>query len=346
VSSRWLRLLAAAAVLALLLWRVGAGPFVDGLRLVDGWSLMWACAISGITTVCCAWRWHLVSRGLGVPVPLASGVAAYYRSQFLNLTTPGGVAGDVHRAVRHGREVGDVGRSARAVVWERSAGQVVQVVLTVVVLLVAPSPVHDAARWLAVALAVAALVGVVVGRAMVRTGTRADGRDRHSLLARTSVALVADVRDGLLAARAWPGVVLASVVVVVGHTTTFLVAARTAGSSRPWTELVPLALLVLAAMALPLSLGGWGPREGVAAWAFAAAGLGAALGVTTAVVYGVLVLVASLPGAVVLLVQSRRGPTAPQLDVGLADPGAATAGAVRGPVASPAAVPGGGGDRG
>ncbi|MGJ3561879.1 hypothetical protein ACR6C2_41015 [Streptomyces sp. INA 01156] len=28
-------------------------------------------------------------------------------------------------------------------------------------------------------------------------------------------------------------------------------------------------------MALPLNVGGWGPREGVAAWAFGAAGLGA-----------------------------------------------------------------------
>ena len=35
-------------------------------------------------------------------------VAAYYRSQFLNLTLPGGVAGDVHRAVRHGREIGRI----------------------------------------------------------------------------------------------------------------------------------------------------------------------------------------------------------------------------------------------
>jgi len=51
---------------------------------------------------------------------------------------------------------------------------------------------------------------------------------------------------------------------------------------------------------------GWGPREGVAAWAFAAAGLGAAQGVATAVVYGVLVFVASLPGAVVLLLGMRR----------------------------------------
>ena len=55
------------------------------------------------------------------------------------------------------------------------------------------------------------------------------------------------------------------------------------------------------AMAIPLNIGGWGPREGVAAWAFAAAGLGAAQGVAAAVVYGVMALVATLPGAVVLV---------------------------------------------
>jgi hypothetical protein len=65
--------------------------------------------------------------------------------------------------------------------------------------------------------------------------------------------------------------------------------------------LLPLALLVLLAMAVPISIGGWGPREGAAAWAFALAGLGAAAGVTTAVIYGVLALVASLPGAIVLV---------------------------------------------
>ena len=57
---------------------------------------------------------------------------------------------------------------------------------------------------------------------------------------------------------------------------------------------------MLLAAALP-NVGGWGPREGVTAWAFAAAGLGASLGVATAVVYGVMVFVASLPGAAVLV---------------------------------------------
>jgi hypothetical protein len=78
--------------------------------------------------------------------------------------------------------------------------------------------------------------------------------------------------------------------------------------------MLPITLLVMMAMVLP-SVGGWGPREGVAAWAFGVAGLGAHRGVTTAVVYGVMVIVACLPGAVVLVVswfRRTRRPAASQ----------------------------------
>jgi glycosyltransferase 2 family protein len=78
--------------------------------------------------------------------------------------------------------------------------------------------------------------------------------------------------------------------------------------------MLPLALLVMAAAVLP-NVGGWGPREGVTAWAFAAAGLGASRGVATAVVYGVMVFAASLPGAAVLVAAwARRTRSAPWLD--------------------------------
>jgi hypothetical protein len=260
----WARLAGAAGTLGVLIWRLGTGPFVDGLRTVDGRALGAAVGIAALTTVCCAWRWTIVAGGLGVDLPLRGAVAAYYRSQFLNLTLPGGVVGDVHRGVRHG---------LRAVVLERCAGQVVQVVLTVGVLLALPSPVHSLVPAAAAVAVAVALVGVV-------------------LVARARTAL---------GARAWLGIAVASALVVAGHALTFLIAARTAGVSAPASQLLPLALLVLVAAALP-SVGGWGPREGATAWVFGAAGLGAQLGVETAVVYGVMVLFASLPGAAVLVV--------------------------------------------
>jgi len=109
-----------------------------------------------------------------------------------------------------------------------------------------------------------------------------------------------DIHDGLLAPRALPAIALASVLVVLGHALTFLIAARAAGATGPPSQMLPLALLAMTAMVLP-GIAGWGPREGATAWVFGAAGLGADAGVATAVVYGVVVLVASLPGALVLV---------------------------------------------
>ena len=149
---RWARPVIAAAALAVVIWRLGSGPFLDGVRALDGRALLAAAAIFFVSTVCCAWRWKIVARGLGVRLSLPAAVAAYYRGLFLNVTLPSGVAGDIHRGISHGRDVQDVGRALRAVVWERTAGQVVQVVLTISVLLVLPSPVRSYMPLVAVAL--------------------------------------------------------------------------------------------------------------------------------------------------------------------------------------------------
>ncbi|MFC5924390.1 lysylphosphatidylglycerol synthase transmembrane domain-containing protein [Micromonospora vulcania] len=297
----WARAVGGAGLLAVLLWQVGSGPFLAGVRLIDAPALAAALFIGVLTTVCAAWRWSLVAGGLGVRLPMATAVAHCYRAVFLNATLPGGVLGDVHRAVRHGRDAGDLGRGIRAVDWERTAGQVVQVAVALVVLAAFPSPVRPYLPIAAVLLTAAGLAGLLLARVLPYAG-----RSRWARALRTAVA---DVRAGLLARRTWFGVLLASAVMVAGHLATFLVAARTAGSDAPLSRLLPLTLLALLAMGLPLNIAGFGPREGVAAWAFGAAGLSAAEGVATATVYGALVLVASLPGAAVLLARRTRIPT-------------------------------------
>lgn len=289
----WARPIAPVLVLAVLVWRLGTGPFIDGVRVIDSRALAQASAIALLTTVCAAWRWKIVARGLGIELSLPNAVAAYYRSQFLNVTVPGGIVGDVHRGISHGRESSDVSRGLRAVAWERSAGQAVQLVVTVVVLLVLPSPVRWAMPVVAIGAVVVVVAALLVARALPRGNRRRAARLRS--------AVGRDIRDALLARGAWRGIALASALIVAGHALTFMVAARTAGSTASPAQMLPIALLAMAGMVLP-SAAGWGPREGVAAWAFAAAGMGAQRGVTTAVVYGVMVFVACLPGAVVLVV--------------------------------------------
>jgi GTP cyclohydrolase II len=297
-----LRLAAGVIVLWFLVRQLGAAPFEDGLRAVTWQAVLAAVTLTVLTTVCSAWRWRVVARALGADIDLPGATGAYYRSLFLNSVLPGGILGDVHRAVAHGRRAGDVAQGVRAVAWERLCGQVIQAVVTAVVLLTLPSPVRPALPYVLAGIAGVAGCAVLVVRVAAHRG--------QSRPARAARAIAADLRRGLLVAGVWPQVTLASLLVVAGHTATFVVAARVAGSTAPLGELIALLMVVQIAAGIPLSIGGWGPREGIAAWAFAAAGLGAANGVTAATLYAVLMLASVAPGAGLLLrdaVRRRRG---------------------------------------
>ncbi len=292
------RLLGGVLILAVVVWRVGPGPFLDGLRGLGPGTLLAAMAIGALTTFFSAWRWRVVAEALGAGLPMADATAAYYRSQVLNSVLPGGVLGDVHRGLRHGIDAGDLGCGLRAVFWERVAGQMVQAGVAVVVLLALPSPVQAATPALVAAGAAAAGILLLSGRGMVRHGP--------VRLAGAFHAAAVEGRGVLLRPPTVRPVLITSLLVVGGHVGVFLLAARAAGVDGTPQQLLPLALIVLLAAGIPLNVGGWGPREGAAAWIFSATQWGAGAGAAVATAFGALTLVAVLPGAVLLLADRRQ----------------------------------------
>src|SRR6478609_3874251 len=184
----WARahVLGGLAIVGVVGWRLGAGPFLDGLRAVDLGSITVAAVITCVTTAACAWRWQVVALGLGVELSLSRAIAAYYRSQFLNTVLPGGVLGDVHRGVDHGRATGDLGRGLRAVAWERVAGQAVQLAVALVVIALLPSPARSA---LPIVLTVAVVL-IILSLAAIQFAPR-DSRSRWRRVPRT---VASDVR--------------------------------------------------------------------------------------------------------------------------------------------------------
>ena len=241
-SHKWgagmLRAAVGVAVLGLLVQHFGGGPFLDGVRAAGPVTIVVAVVVTAGTTWCCAVRWRLVSLRWGTPIPLDVAYRAYYRSQLINATVPGGVVGDVHRGLHHGW---------RPVLWERATGQVVQLGLVGALLL------PGAWRWAGVA-----------------------------------VVLVLVAAGGTIA--------LLSALSTAGHLVVFLVAAASTGVALPTTSLLSVGALVLLGSAIPLNVAGWGPREGVAAWAFATFGSTAEVGLAVAVTFGVAATLATLPG--------------------------------------------------
>lgn len=292
-AARVLRPVAVVAIVGTLVWWSGPQAVLDGLAALEAGPVLAALGLGVLTTVCNAWRWCLVARALGMRLSLPTAVADCYQALFLNAVLPAGMLGDLHRAVGHGRRAGDVARGVRAVVLERLVGLMVLVGVAALVLLGEPAllavvgDLVPGAGWVAAGLAAAAVVAgwAVRGRT---NALRADAR--------------ADVR-AVLRSGAAPGVVGLSVVALAGYLATFVVAARAAGATAPVTELLPLLVLALLVMALPINVGGWGPREAVAAVGFGAVGFGAAQGFSAAVGYGLLCMVACLPGGAVLMLR-------------------------------------------
>jgi len=288
------RIVAALAVVVGTAAVVGAAPFVAGLASLSAWTILAAVALTAVATAAAAWRWRTVSAGFGLPLTWGEAFTAYYRSQFLNTVLPGGVVGDVQRAYVHGRLHDRLDLAARAVAAERIAGQLVQIVLTLAILLPLglSSPLAPLG-WISGAMALL-VVAAIAALAFTRRG--------RSLLVREYRML----RPVLSRPLTLLAVIATSVLVVAAHAATFVVAGLAVGVDVGAGELGIAALIVLAAAAIPVNVGGWGPREAVAAAAFALAGLGAAAGVAVSTAFGVLTVIAVAPGAIGLLVNRFR----------------------------------------
>lgn len=307
-----------------------AGAVVSRLAsLRPSWVLA-ALAVSVVQVAVLAWRWSFTARRLAVDLPWSVAWREYYLSIFLNQVLPGGILGDVARAWRQARSQVRLhapgGPAVRAVVFERLSAQMVMTTVAGVSVLYLPVGAARGSRPAllgAVLLAVAFVVALAVrvrrrsaggaasaGRAGRRRGFlqgwSGAGRNRQATLGGFGRVL-AEVGAAHLTPGAFAAQLGSAAVVVATYLTTFVLAARAVGVETPLPVLLPLVAPVLMSMLIPVTVAGWGLREGAAAVLWGAAGLTAADGVAVSVAYGLLVLAGSAPGAVFLAAGFRRG---------------------------------------
>ncbi|PMR78437.1 hypothetical protein C1H70_16965 [Halomonas urumqiensis] len=312
MSARWQRisrysrpLMGALLLGALWWWFEPSRILAEVRRLSSGWAGL-ALLLTLPPLVLSAWRWRLTARLLGLGLGWRDALREYYLALFLNQMLPGGVAGDAARAWRHSRASGQRGSAWRAVIIERVSGQLAMAVLTVAVLVASPLW-HGLLGDLLEAMTAGHIL--VSSLCMVTAGLLVGWVWRHPPAALRGFG--ADLKRSLLATSVWPKQLGGSLVVVISYALVFTCAARSIGVELGVGTLLALTPPVLLAMLIPLSVAGWGVREGAAALIWGLAGLPPAQGVAVSMAYGVLVLLASLPGGLLLLNRAlhpaRRG---------------------------------------
>jgi len=108
-------------------------------------------------------------------------------------------------------------------------------------------------------------------------------------------------RHALWTNHAWIFHLLSSSLSVALLSAEFYCAARAISVDISFFRALQVTPIILSSMVLPLSVAGWGVREAAAAAVFAALGLSAGSGMAVSVSFGLIGLVASLPGAIVWL---------------------------------------------
>jgi uncharacterized membrane protein YbhN (UPF0104 family) len=276
---------------------VAVAVLVDPGRLLGylvGLDPVWLLPIVGLSLIqfgVSAWRWRFTAQRLGLALTRRQALADYYVAVLLNQCLPGGVLGDANRAWRHARAAGNTVGAAQAVLLERVSGQLAMAVVALLSVPAVPGIAGAVARhpWLTVSLGAFGLlaVGLALGHAWWRPG--------------------AVLPRALLGKRVWPIQLGTSLVVVATYIGIYALAARSLGVDRSLLEVVPLIPFVLLAMLVPLSVAGWGVREGAAGALWLASGWPAAEGVAVSVAYGALNLVLALPGLAVVLARFWAG---------------------------------------
>ena len=295
MTRRWVARLCVSfgLLIALAKW-LEVSEIADRLAQMQPSWIGLALALSVAQVAASAWRWRFTAGRLGIELPFSIAVREYYLAMFLNQVIPGGVVGDVSRAWRHARAQALLGSASgpavRAVILERASGQVVMAM--VALLSVASWPLGLGVTWWWGMLAFGAVVSGFWYWVRDLNDTSLVGRFWR------------DARLALFAGLAFPLQFASSVLVVATYLITYVLAARAIGVETPLLVLAPLVAPVLLTMLIPVTVGGWGLREGAAALLWGVAGLAAVDGVSISVAYGILVLLSTLPGGLVLALGS------------------------------------------
>ena len=288
------------AIFGVLWATLDAGEALSLLRRADPLWLLASAGALTVQTVLSALRWRLTARNLDQRIGPAKAIAEYYLSQVVNQTLPGGMLGDAGRAMRIRHQAGLV-RAGQAVVFERVAGQVVMFALMPVAVisatLIAGGPTLPVwALWFAGLAPVAglALMGLIAAGAPLPGAAGRGARDvRHAFW------------QSVLRPRVLPWQTILSIGTAICNLAAFAFAARATGTLMTPFEAVVVVPLILTTMLIPVTISGWGLREGAAAVLFPAIGASASAGVAASVAFGLVFLATVTPGALQMLADAH-----------------------------------------
>ncbi len=294
-----IRLLVSLLVLALVLRSVDLSGVAETLNRLDPGLVGWAILLQMGSQAVAAERWHRVMVALRYQMGFSFYLRSFFKGSFFNQGLPTSIGGDAVRVM----DVAGEGHRKRdafsGILIDRGLGVIGLLLLNAMAILGRPEQLPEGVFWmlsLVVALGLAGFVGVWQVH-------RLKWLDR--LRVTLPLTVVSRRLAEVLRGRRFPAQLGLSVLVHLFSMAGVYFAGASVGLDYDLLTYIVIVPPVILLTIVPISMAGWGVREGAMVGLFTLIGAEQAVVLSMSILYGVVLIIASLPGLYVYLAGRR-----------------------------------------
>jgi glycosyltransferase 2 family protein len=282
-------------LLGTLLWQSNLTRVSELLLRADGHKMALSVLALSMGVIINAHRWRLITRIIGHPISLRDSIIGYFESMLFNQILPTGIGGDASRVLRAVNSGLRYTWAIISVLIDRSIGLWMVAFCVVMGFLFSGSSIIGASSFIVAAstssLILAGSIVAAIGGALIRATSVPGWATAIVTLMNSFCKCVTSSAVAML----FFDLVLSTFLT----TMSFRLCAQAVAVPIGWWEALMIMQSMTLASVLPVSIGGWGVREGAAVLLFAPLGVGPAQALAISILFGLAMTVLGVIGAVV-----------------------------------------------
>ncbi|MDC0985835.1 lysylphosphatidylglycerol synthase transmembrane domain-containing protein [Alphaproteobacteria bacterium] len=308
---KWLAIALKFCVSGFLIWfllqGIDMGTAIARLQSVDPAMLFVAISIIFLQIIIGGFRWQAVQKAIDLPFAFLTSLKFFYIGMFFNQTLPSSVGGDAVRIFLVYKNGINLRGAINGVMLERISAVIGMILLIDVMLVFNFSHIRATEHtWFFPAVGILSIF-FIVGLITLMGLDKLPKWLRKWKLIKGIGNLAIDARAVFLRPQHSVIVIFWGCVTAMNISTIVYILALGLNLNIAWLDcllLVPPALLVTT---LPISIGGWGVREGALVATLAIAGVPPEGALVLSMLVGLVTVVISLPGGILWLIGKEKG---------------------------------------
>ena len=288
----FLKLSVSIVILAILFFLSDTSKMLNALVNINLWIIFIAVLLCFLQMVLAGFRWYILGVGTGDFLNILTAIKINFAAMFCNQVLPTSIGGDVVRVTLAGREGLTIGRAIRTVLLDRVTGLVSLIVLIAVTFIAVES--YLPKEWPVQTIKISPILILIVVFILFY-----NGKMLAPLLQKVAYLewFGTFLREGSVLIREGKTIYYTILISIIIHSIGALCVwtlANDLGLEISYMSVLGFLPFISLAQLIPISIAGWGVREGVVVTLFAWMGMDTSIALLVSIIWGASIAIAAV----------------------------------------------------